>query len=63
MAASLVYEVMIALLAIHDYRRLGRVHPATLIGGGIIILGQILRVLLGNSAWWAGAVSTLPSLY
>jgi hypothetical protein len=63
MAASAVYEVMIGLLALYDYRRLGAIHPATLIGGGTIVAGQILRALLGTSAWWAAAVAGLTSLY
>jgi hypothetical protein len=63
MVASLVFEVMVAALVFFDWRLRGRIHPATLIGGGILVVSQVLRGALGESAWWTtSAVHVLPKL-
>jgi hypothetical protein len=46
---------MLALIA-HDRRTLGRVHPATVWGGGLLLVTAALRTpLLGTDAWLAVA--------
>jgi len=61
--SMLVFDVMIAALAFFDWRLRGRIRPATLIGGGILVLVQVLRAALGRSEWWTtSAVHVLPKL-
>jgi hypothetical protein len=49
-------DIYIIALAIWDFRSRGRVHPATLAGGLIIIASQPLRLALsGTAAWMAFA--------
>jgi len=62
MVASLVFEVMAGALVVFDWRVRGRIHPAWLVGGGILIAGQMLRGWLGPSAWWAASIHWLPKL-
>jgi uncharacterized membrane protein YozB (DUF420 family) len=62
MVASLVFEVMVGALVFFDLRLRGRIHPAYFVGGAILVAGQVLRGLLGPSAWWASSIQWLPKL-
>ena len=45
-------DVLIVVCAVFDYRTLGRVHRATLIGGAFIVLSEPLRLVVANTALW-----------
>lgn len=45
-------DLFLAALVFYDLRARGRLHPATLWGGGILLLSQPLRVVIGQSAAW-----------
>lgn len=48
----------LALLA-YDYFRLGKIHPATWIGGAILIASEPGRVLVGQTSWWQAFANSL----
>ena len=51
-------DVFVAALVVFDLRTRGRLHPATLIGGGAFLLSQLLRVAMSQwPAWQAVAAS------
>jgi len=50
-ALPLINLFLIAL-AVHDLRTRGRLHSATIWGGGILLLSEPLRVAIGFSAPW-----------
>jgi len=62
-------EVVVALLVVvslmvvmtYDFRRLGRVHPATLIGSAII-LASLAVVPLGASMTWISLMNALTRI-
>lgn len=45
-------DLFLAALAIHDVRTRGRLHPATIWGGSILLFSQPLRLLIGETAIW-----------
>jgi hypothetical protein len=55
-------DLLIAILAIYDWRTLGRVHNATLIGGAVNLAPQLLHPLLGESAPFISLTEWLASL-
>ena len=50
--AVLLMNVFIAAIAIRDYRTRGRLHPATLWGGGLFLLSEPLRFAVAFSEPW-----------
>jgi hypothetical protein len=47
-----IADALILAGVIYDIRRRGRPHPAYLIGGGIIVAVQVLRVPAATTEWW-----------
>ena len=45
-------DIFLAGLVIYDLRTRGRLHPATLWGGAIMLLSQPLRVMLSDTPGW-----------
>ncbi|HSC60205.1 MAG TPA: hypothetical protein VLC29_03160 [Rhizomicrobium sp.] len=50
--AFVLADAFILLTALYDVATQRRVHPATLMGGAIIIASQVLRLLIGGTAAW-----------
>ena len=50
--AALLVNVFIAAIAIHDIKARGRLHPATLWGGGLFVLSEPLRFVIAFSEPW-----------
>lgn len=50
--------VLLALVAF-DIKARGRLHPATVWGGGILLLSEVLRVIIGQTATWKGIAAIL----
>jgi hypothetical protein len=50
--ALVLVNLFIIALAIHDVRTRGRLHPATVWGGGFLFLSEPLRVAIGFSEPW-----------
>jgi hypothetical protein len=48
----LLADAFIAALVAYDLKKQGRLHPATLWGGGIMLLSQPARVLLSHTDAW-----------
>jgi hypothetical protein len=48
----LLSDLLLLALVVFDLRKMGRLHPATLWGGGAILLSEPLRVLIANSQAW-----------
>jgi hypothetical protein len=45
-------DVLLLLIVVFDLTTLKRVHPATLIGGGSLLVGQSIVAVLWGAAWW-----------
>lgn len=45
-------DLLLVALMIHDWHSFKRIHPATLIGGGLLIACQVGRELLAYTDWW-----------
>jgi hypothetical protein len=56
-----VTDLSIVAIAVYDWRSRGRIHPATLWGGGFLIASQLLRGIIGTTAWWAAFTGWLTS--
>lgn len=52
-------NLFLAALLVYDLRARGRLHPATLWGGGILLVSQPLRVMLGQSPAWEAFAARL----
>jgi hypothetical protein len=52
LAPTLIADALILAGVIYDMRTRGRVHPAYLIGGAIILAVQVLRVPMSTTQWW-----------
>ena len=50
--AFVLADAFILLTALYDVATQRRVHPATLMGGAIIIGSQVLRLVIGGTAAW-----------
>lgn len=50
--AVLLMNVFIATIAIRDFKTRGRLHPATLWGGGLFVLSEPLRFVIAFSEPW-----------
>ncbi len=58
----LMLDLLIAACAVFDYRILGRVHRATLIGGLFVVLSEPLRLVLANTSLWQQFAAWLMQL-
>ena len=52
MAPALIADALILAGMIYDMRTRGRIHPAYLIGGAIIVAVQVLRAPVSTTQWW-----------
>lgn len=59
--AVLLMNVFIAALALRDLKTLGRLHPATLWGGGFFVLTEPLRFVVAYSEPWQALAQRLMS--
>lgn len=48
----LMSDLFLAALVAYDLKTLGKVHPATAWGGGILLVSELLRVAIGPTAAW-----------
>jgi hypothetical protein len=58
----LVVDAFIVALAVYDWRTLGRLHRATLVGGLIIVVPQLLHVPIVDSATFGALTQTLGAM-
>jgi hypothetical protein len=61
-AAFIAYVPLIAVLAVRDWRTLGRPHRVYWIGGIVMIVVQLLRVPLARTDVWDSAMTVLLAL-
>ena len=59
MAPSVAGDLFLALLAWHDRRTLGRIHPATWIAIGVMIPIHVVTPFAARSDWWNALAPTL----
>ncbi len=59
-APNLAADVFLAALAVHDWRSLGRLHPATLLAMLVLVPWNFLEPLIARSGWWSALA---PHLY
>ncbi|HEY0629882.1 MAG TPA: hypothetical protein VGD23_11200 [Sphingomicrobium sp.] len=52
-------DLFLAALAAYDIRSKGRLHPVTLWGGGLLLLSQPLRLIIGKSDPWTAFATWL----
>lgn len=52
-------DIFLAALVAYDFGTRGRLHPVTLWGGGLFLLSQPLRVMLGETDAWQGFAAML----
>lgn len=52
LGGMLIMNLFLLALLIYDWRSLGRIHRATLIGVGITLVSEPLRFLVATSDWW-----------
>ena len=52
-------NLFLVALAVFDWRSLGRIHRATLIGGAITLASEPLRFLIARSDWWPPSARSL----
>ncbi len=50
-------DLFLAALIVYDFKTRGRIHPATLWGGLVLVASQPLRLVIGFSAPWAAFAS------
>jgi uncharacterized membrane protein YozB (DUF420 family) len=49
---GIVTAIFVTILAIWDFRSLGKLHPVTLWGGLILIISFPLRIMVSGTDWW-----------
>lgn len=59
---GLVADLPIIIAIIYDWRTRGRPHPAYLIGGGIVLFTQLIRIPLSTTAAWHSIANGLIGL-
>lgn len=52
LTGMLLADLFLIALAVHDGRTLGKLHPATLWGGGALLASEIVRVAIGKTEAW-----------
>jgi hypothetical protein len=52
LGGMMIGNLFLVALALFDWRSLGRLHRATLIGGGVTLLSEPLRFMIARSDWW-----------
>ena len=52
LAGSAVVDIFLVALLVYDFVRSGKIHPATLIGGAILIISEPGRIMIGQTQWW-----------
>ena len=57
--AFAVADIFLLALAGYDFHRRGKIHPATWIGGGILIVLEPGRMLIGQTHWWQAFANSL----
>lgn len=55
-------DVILVACLIHDWRTLGRIHTATIGGGGALLLAQLLRSTAGETDLWRETATVLVRL-
>ncbi|HEV7692438.1 MAG TPA: hypothetical protein VGO52_16490 [Hyphomonadaceae bacterium] len=56
---TVLTDLLMVAGIVHDKRTTGRIHPAWLIGGGILVAYQILRIPLSTTQAWYGVADWL----
>lgn len=59
MLPNLFADAFLIALALHDRRTLGRLHPATLIAGAVLVPFHAVEPLIARSSWWNNLAPTL----
>jgi hypothetical protein len=59
---GIVADLLIVIAIIHDWRTMGRPHPAYLIGGGAVLAFQLTAPLIGGSAVWHSIAGWIGAL-
>ena len=59
MAPNLIADAVLIVLALHDRRHLGRIHPATLWAALVLIPFHVVEPLIARSPWWNAVAPTL----
>ena len=54
-----VADIFLLALVGYDFYRRGKIHPATLIGGGILVVLEPGRMLIGHAHWWQAFAHSL----
>ena len=54
-----VADAFLLALAAYDFFRRGKLHPATFIGGAILIVSEPGRILVGQTQWWQHFANSL----
>ena len=54
-----VTDLFLLAMIVYDWRALGRVHTATLLGGAFLIASQPLRLILGATGIWTAFATWL----
>ena len=57
--SALLADLLIVAAMTYDWRKRGRIHPAYLMGGGIIVAVQLLRAPLSKTQWWYSIADVL----
>jgi hypothetical protein len=52
LTGMLLADFFLVALAVHDGRTLGKLHPATLWGGGALLASELARVIIGKTEAW-----------
>ena len=52
-------DILLGALAIYDVRTRGRLHPATVWGGGFFLATQVLRIFLNMTPAWQGFAKSM----
>jgi hypothetical protein len=59
LAPALIADALILAGMIHDLRTRGRIHPAYVIGGVIMVGTHVLRASVSTTQWWYGVADYL----
>jgi hypothetical protein len=57
--AGVVVGVLILVALIYDWRKNGRPHPVYLIGGAAVMVVELGRVALGDTAQWQAIATAM----